>query len=104
MITDKERFSAALKKARNHLGLPQTEVADKIGIKVTALSRYERGDVLPSVAVAAQLAKALNCSLDELCGLANGKDNLLINELNGLVNSCNDTQLKALITVLKTNP
>jgi len=45
------------------------ELATKVGLHTNALGRYERGEAVPSVEVAAKIAQALEVSLDYLVGL-----------------------------------
>lgn len=59
-------FGLNLKLARIKAGMLQNEVAAKVGITQAMLSRYERGDQMPSVAVAVELADALGVSIEEL--------------------------------------
>ena len=101
MTNSKQTFGRALKEARSKIQLSQVVIAEKIGIKVTALSRYERGDVLPSIEIAAKLAKALNCSLDELCGLKENTQNPIITDIINTITSWNDNQLNALKTIIQ---
>lgn len=63
-------FGKKLQAARLKAGLSQREVAERVGITVTTVSRYEITSVLPSVAMAAQLAQAVGVSLDQLTGAA----------------------------------
>lgn len=54
---------ARLKKDRK---ISQIELANVTGISRDAISKYERGDVLPSVEYAKRIAYALGVSLDYL--------------------------------------
>jgi transcriptional regulator with XRE-family HTH domain len=55
-------------KIRKARGLKQYELADKIGVKYTLLSRWENGVGYPSLFSAIDLADALDVSLDYLVG------------------------------------
>ena len=55
-----------LRKLRKQAGLSQAKLASLIGIEVSALSRYERGAVMPSIGMASRIAKALDISIDKL--------------------------------------
>jgi len=68
-------FAENLKKCRTEKGISQSELANKIDIHVTHLSRYERGLSLPSIEVAQKIADVLEISLDEL---VNGGEDLKI--------------------------
>jgi transcriptional regulator with XRE-family HTH domain len=57
-------FANRLTLTRRQQGLSQSELATKVGLHTNAFGRYERGDAVPSVEVAAKIAGALNTSLD----------------------------------------
>ncbi|MGN0298899.1 MAG: helix-turn-helix domain-containing protein [Lachnospiraceae bacterium] len=65
-----------LAKLRAQSGLTQPELAKLIGVNQSAISYFEQGKKIPSLAVAERLADVLHCSLDELVGRkeeANGR-------------------------------
>ncbi|MEB3179066.1 MAG: helix-turn-helix transcriptional regulator [Nostocaceae cyanobacterium] len=57
-----------LKKLREEAGLSQEELARRVGVSVTTISRWERGASSPMLTVPQMkaLCKALGKSLDEL--------------------------------------
>jgi len=59
-------FKDRLKQARADKGLSQSKLADKIGVHVTNISRYERGENKPTTQVLSKLANALSVSADYL--------------------------------------
>ena len=61
-------FCTRLRECRLKMQMTQKELATKAGIATGTLSAYETGAKKPSVSVAAQLADALEVSLDWLCG------------------------------------
>ncbi len=54
--------------ARNNAGLSQTEVADRMGTKQTAITRLESslasGKLSPSLATISKYANAVDCDID----------------------------------------
>ena len=72
-----EDFGQGLQEARLKSGLPQRDVAQRLDTNVTTVSRYGIGAVLPSVAMAAQLAKAVDASLVRLTGSAEADPGLV---------------------------
>ena len=46
--------------------MSQAEVAQAVGVSRDAISKYERGDIVPSVENAKKIAEALDVSLDYL--------------------------------------
>lgn len=71
-------FGKKLQAARLRADLSQREVAERVGITVTTVSRYEITPVLPSVAMAAQLAQAVGVPLDQLAGFAEADTELVV--------------------------
>lgn len=60
------KFGEKITKLKKHKKMSQVELAEKTGISRDAISKYERGDVLPSVEYAKRIAHALGVSLDYL--------------------------------------
>lgn len=58
-----------LKRIRTARGMSQSDLAHAAGIKQATISRIENGVNNPSMAVAEEIAKALNVSVVELFGL-----------------------------------
>ena len=69
-------FAIRLKQARDEKRLTQKELADMVDIAQTTIGAYEKleGAKIPSLEIAAKLAKALGVSLDWLAGLSNEKE------------------------------
>ena len=55
-----------LKQRRMERYLTQTELAELSGIGQSHLSRIELGKVTPTLELAFKLARALNCSIEEI--------------------------------------
>ena len=55
-----------VKSRREACGLDQTELAEKLHITQAMVSHIEAGRKLPSVALLADIAKVLRCTMDEL--------------------------------------
>ena len=54
--------------------LSQAELAEKVGISVNSLARYERGEVTPSVTIAHAIAEVLEITEAELLHGPKGED------------------------------
>ena len=61
-------FGEIIKARREELGITQAAAAAELGISRPMLCQLERGSKAPSLPLALQLAKLLQCSLNELCG------------------------------------
>ncbi|GMU06759.1 helix-turn-helix transcriptional regulator [Corallococcus caeni] len=59
----------AARAAREHLGLTQAEVAERIGLVHPVYSRLERGKMLPSVPSLYRLCQELRVSPEAMLGL-----------------------------------
>ena len=56
----------AIKEIRKRLNMSQADLAEKLGTSVPTVSRYENGERSPDLEIAARIAKALGCKLDDL--------------------------------------
>lgn len=61
-------FGQRLRKIRKEKGLKQGELAQKVGIKQTLISRYEKGHNQPTLERIEWLCRALEVSATELLG------------------------------------
>ncbi len=59
-------ISENLKKVRNKKGISQDELSKMIDIHSVQLSRYERGQSVPSIDIVTKIADALEVTIDEL--------------------------------------
>jgi putative transcriptional regulator len=65
MKAKQQTFGARLRAARKAAGVTQVELAKRLGLQQNRISDYERGTV-PSVEIAARLARAIGVPLDSL--------------------------------------
>lgn len=59
------KFSHQLKTLRKSLNLTQQQLADKVGLSVNSIRRYESGEREPSMRQIVSIAEKLNLSLSE---------------------------------------
>jgi transcriptional regulator with XRE-family HTH domain len=62
----KTAFGGALRAAREAAGLTQAQLAERAGLHLSAITRFEQGWREPSLSTAAALAKALGIKVDDL--------------------------------------
>lgn len=55
-----------IKKVREIAGLTQIQLAEAVGISQSAIALWEAGRTMPRADKLSQLAKVLNCTVDEL--------------------------------------
>ena len=77
---ERERLASRLKEYRKRLSLSQQELAKKVDKPQTVISSWERGVGVPDANELPVLAKALEISLNDLCGSpeATSKDTELL--------------------------
>lgn len=73
---DLKEFGKRLRRYRRKAGLSQKEFADKAGIAIQSIERYEIGHHYPSVLMLQYMCEALGCTSDDLIGL--GKPRFVI--------------------------
>ena len=80
------RFADKITLARKEKGLSRSELGKLIDTSSAIIGRYERGEMTPSIEVAAKLSKALDVSLDYLAGNASNalKDQRMISRLDSI--------------------
>lgn len=69
MNKEKDSFGYRLKQALLKLDIKQRELAEKINVDETTISRYIKNRAVPTLATVAKIAEALNVSADYLLGL-----------------------------------
>lgn len=57
-----------LRAARNAKGMTQEELAEYVGVTQSAITFFETGRKVPSVAILESIADVLQCSTDSLLG------------------------------------
>lgn len=55
-----------IKKIRQQIGMSQEELAQAANVSRVAITRYEAGKRVPNIEIAARIAKALGCKVDDL--------------------------------------
>lgn len=56
----------SIKDKRIAVGMSQEALAQASGVSRVAIARYETGERVPSITIAARIAKALGCKVDDL--------------------------------------
>ena len=67
-------FKARLYELRENADLKQTELAKKVSLKSSAISKYEKGLTQPSMGMLIKFAEIFNVSIDYLLGLSSIKN------------------------------
>lgn len=53
-------------KRRNERSMTQNQLAEKLGVGYEAVSRMERGNIMPTIGKLIKLAEVFECPIDEL--------------------------------------
>lgn len=61
-------FGLLLRRLRKEKGMTQQQLADRLNVSVTTVSKYESNNASPPMETLRTLAVTLNVSMDELCG------------------------------------
>lgn len=100
------KFNDKIKALRKASNMNQQELADKIHIHVTHLSKMENGHLLPSIDIVQRLMKAFAVSADNLL---NDKENSVVelqkHELNEqlmLINQLDEDEKNALVKIINS--
>ena len=56
-----------IRDERTKKGMTQAALSAKSGVKTSMLCQIEKGTKVPSLGTALDIAKALGCTVDELC-------------------------------------
>lgn len=67
-MTNVSEFASNIRAARARADLSQNEVAERIGVNIGTLVRYESGSMTPGADKIVALAVALGCTPNDLCG------------------------------------
>ena len=62
-------FRNALRELRVKAGLPQKELAERVGVSRQTLSAVESGESVPATSIALQLARVLGCRVEDIFSL-----------------------------------
>jgi putative transcriptional regulator len=60
-----QTFTSHIKVLRAQAGITQEELAEKVGVVRQTIAYLERGEYVPSLTLAWQIAKALGVSIDQ---------------------------------------
>jgi len=100
------KFNDKIKALRKAANMNQQELADKIHIHVTHLSKMENGHLLPSIDIVQRLMKVFAVSADNL--LNDSEDSVVemqnheLNEQLMLINQLDEDEKNALIKIINS--
>ena len=63
---EKDQLINHVESYRTKVGLSRQQLADTVGVHLQTIGYIERGEYAPTLALALRLAKALECSVEDL--------------------------------------
>lgn len=88
-------------KKRVTLGLSQQQLAERLHIGDEAISRIERGTVIPNVARLSALADVFECGMDELIGKASNRTSDQGAYLNNLLSRLKESDREMMLDIIE---
>lgn len=83
---NKELLSTLIKNKRKENKLTQQEFADKIGVSLMSVVRWENGSRVPSMLLMSKIAEALNTTVGYLMGIEDNATNEQPQQLDSVKN------------------
>lgn len=81
-----------IKELRIQFGLTQSELAQQIGLNQTAIGKYERGELEPSIETLKKLSFIFECSIDYIIGHSDDFGAVPITQINSTLTLTKDEQ------------
>lgn len=69
-----------IRELRTALPLTQSELAQQLGLNQSAIGKYERGELEPSISTLKKMSLIFECSIDYIVGNADDFGNIIIKE------------------------
>ncbi|HEY0294452.1 MAG TPA: helix-turn-helix transcriptional regulator [Bordetella sp.] len=92
----------AIAKRRTGCGLTQEQVAERLGIGVEAVSRIERGVVLPTVARLGEFADIFECNIADLVTETSSRVTDQASHLAGLLSRLGSADRALVLDIVET--
>ncbi|HHX6518082.1 TPA: helix-turn-helix domain-containing protein [Pseudomonas aeruginosa] len=96
-----EGVGRAIAKQRIRCGMTQDEVAEVLGVGNEAVSRIERGIVMPNVARLFEFATIFNCNAMELLSEASLRPDDQATRISGLLNALEETDRQLILDMVE---
>lgn len=92
-----------IRKRRKKLGISQAKLAEFADLSPTNISHIERGTTKVSLPSLVKISNALDTTLDKLiCDSLNNSKYIYMEEINNLLNDCNQKELYVLTKAITT--
>ena len=106
IVLDGMKFNDKIKALRKGASMSQQELADKVHIHVTHLSKMENGHLMPSIDIVQRLMKIFAVSADQLLNEDENSvvdiQNHEVNEQLAMINQLDEDEKNALIKIINS--
>ena len=85
-----------IKELRCSLGLTQAELGEKVGLNQTAIGKYEREQLEPTIETLKKMSAIFECSIDYLINNSDDFGNITIKKENFLTDNLSEEEKKLL--------
>ncbi|HBO5741818.1 TPA: helix-turn-helix transcriptional regulator [Pseudomonas aeruginosa] len=96
-----EAVGRAIAKQRMRCGMTQDEVAEILGVGNEAVSRIERGIVMPNIARLFEFATIFNCNVMELLSEASLRPDDQASRISGLLNALEEGDRQLVVEMVE---
>lgn len=101
------KVSSFIRQKRKELSLTQDELADKLGVTKSSVSKWELAQSYPDITMLPNIAELFSCSIDELLGYCNPQTDYLEKGkqiLREFTATTGFTRKLVLINIVSANP
>ncbi len=77
----KLKIAENIRKLRHNLNLSQEQLAERLGVRFQAVSKWERGETYPDIELLPSIASFFNISVDELLGTNEIEENMAVEKI-----------------------
>lgn len=77
----KLKIAENIRKLRHNLNLSQEQLAERLGVRFQAVSKWERNETYPDIELLPSIASFFNISVDELLGTNEIEENIAVDEI-----------------------
>ena len=93
-----------IRELRVSMALTQTQLAEKVGLNQTAIGKYERGELEPSLETLKKLSSIFECSIDYIIGFSDDFGNVTVYQRTDNVAALSVDEQKIIDAVRKSTP
>ena len=93
-----------IRELRASMALTQTQLAEKVGLNQTAIGKYERGELEPSLETLKKLSSIFECSIDYIIGFSDDFGNVTVYQRTDNVAALSVDEQKIIDAVRKSAP